>query len=172
MSERDYSKFYDMMVFMMYNDNRSEKEGMAMKTVKKLAMFTLVFIMVLTISGCAFVEDFSVPGNEYELEDSMIEARTLLRRANVGVNVEYRENGVLFGRTGESQGSGVIFLKGDSYYYALTNHHVVDPKDYDEVVVDVVPSMVEEEISAEVIASDVDRDLAILRFDIEDTTLV
>lgn len=142
-----------------------------MKTVRKLMMFTTVFLMVLSISGCAFAEDFNIQGNDYDLEDSMIKARTLLRRANVGVNVEYKEDGRFFDRTGESQGSGVIFLKGDTYYYALTNFHVVDPKDYDEVIVDVVPSMVEDEISAEVIATDASRDLSILRFEISNYDL-
>ena len=142
-----------------------------MKPFRKLTLFTVMFIMVLTISGCAFSDGFGVLNESYELEDSMIESRTLLRRANVGVNVEYKEDGRFFDRTGESQGSGVVFLKSDTYYYALTNFHVVDPEDYDEVIVDVVPSMVEEEIPSEIVAIDGRRDLAILRFEIGDYDL-
>jgi len=139
--------------------------------IKKIALFTGLAVMILALSGCSFVENFTFQGEDYALESSMIESRTLLRRANVGVNVEYKRNGTFFDHTSESQGSGVIFLKDDTYYYALTNFHVVDPGDYDEVLVRVIPSMVEEEISAVVMASDDTRDLALLRFEIGDYEL-
>ena len=142
-----------------------------MTLIKKIALFTGLAVMILALSGCSFVENFTFQGEDYALESSMIESRTLLRRANVGVNVEYKQNGTFFDHTSESQGSGVIFLKDDTYYYALTNFHVVDPGDSDEVLVRVIPSMVEEEISAVVMASDDTRDLALLRFEIGDYEL-
>jgi S1-C subfamily serine protease len=147
------------------------KEGITVTLIKKISLFTGLAVMILALSGCSFVENFTFQGEDYALESSMIESRTLLRRANVGVNVEYKQNGTFFDHTRESQGSGVIFLKDDTYYYALTNFHVVDPGDSDEVLVRVIPSMVEEEISAVVMASDDTRDLALLRFEIGDYEL-
>jgi len=156
---------------MLYNEDSKLKEGMTVTLIKKIALFTGLAVMILALSGCSFVENFTFQGEDYALESSMIESRTLLRRANVGVNVEYKRNGTFFDHTSESQGSGVIFLKDDTYYYALTNFHVVDPGDSDEVLVRVIPSMVEEEISAVVMASDDTRDLALLRFEIGDYEL-
>jgi S1-C subfamily serine protease len=156
---------------MLYNEDSKLKEGMTVTLIKKIALFTGLAVMILALSGCSFVENFTFQGEDYALESSMIESRTLLRRANVGVNVEYKQNGTFFDHTRESQGSGVIFLKDDTYYYALTNFHVVDPGDSDEVLVRVIPSMVEEEISAVVMASDDTRDLALLRFEIGDYEL-
>jgi len=156
---------------MLYNEDSKLKEGMTVTLIKKIALFIGLAVMILALSGCSFVENFTFQGEDYALESSMIESRTLLRRANVGVNVEYKRNGTFFDHTSESQGSGVIFLKDDTYYYALTNFHVVDPGDSDEVLVRVIPSMVEEEISAVVMASDDTRDLALLRFEIGDYEL-
>ncbi len=137
-----------------------------MLNLKKVSMLALTMMIVLTLSGCAFIEEFDFESEEYALEDSMLESRSLLRRANVGVNVEYKEDGVFFDRQAESQGSGVIFLKDTTHYYALTNFHVIDPGDYDTTLVNVIPSMVEDEIEAEVITMDPSRDLALLKFEI------
>ncbi|MFW6299280.1 MAG: S1C family serine protease [Bacillota bacterium] len=138
--------------------------------IKKGVMMLLFLVSVLMLQGCTFYETLGFDQDEDSVtfEDKLMDTRTLLRRANVGVNVEYRSDGSWFpgsGSQGESQGSGVVFAKSENYYYALTNYHVIDPKDYDEVNVTVVPSMEEVEIDAEVVANDEDRDLTILRFE-------
>ncbi|MFW5913570.1 MAG: S1 family peptidase [Bacillota bacterium] len=144
-----------------------------MTIIKKLLLAALVLGSVITLQGCALYDNFSLNQDEASaVEENLMETRTLLRRANVGVNVEYKSDGSWIpgsgGSEGESQGSGVVFHKTDDHYYALTNFHVVDPQDYDEVNVIVVPSMEDAEIDANVVASDEDRDLVILRFNRDD----
>ncbi|MFW6285526.1 MAG: S1 family peptidase [Bacillota bacterium] len=138
--------------------------------IKKGLLLLVVLFGVLTLQGCALYENFSFNSDEeaFTFEDQLMDTRTLLRRANVGVNVKYKSDGSWLpgsGSQGESQGSGVVFGKSENYYYALTNFHVVDPKDYDEMNVTAVPSMEEIEIDAEVVANDEDRDLAVIRFE-------
>ncbi len=145
-------------------------------TVKRVLTLAILLLAVFTLSGCALIDDISTynDSDTPTLEDKMMDTRTLMRRANVGVNVEYRSGGSWIpgtGSRGESQGSGVVFAKTDSHYYALTNFHVIDPRDFDEVNVTIVPSMEEVEIDAAVIASDSERDLALLRFALGDLDL-
>lgn len=140
---------------------------------RRSLILTVVLVIVLTLQGCAFFDsvDFPYESNSYAYEDKMLETRTLLRRANVGVNVEYKSDGTWVpgsGSSGESQGSGVVIASDETYYYALTNFHVIDPRDYDEMNVTVVPSMEDVMIDAEVVASDASRDLALLKFEIGD----
>lgn len=139
---------------------------------RRLLLVLITLTTLLVLEGCALYEDLGLQDDSeaYAFEDNMMETRTLMRSANVGVNVEYLNNGSWLpgtGSGGESQGSGVVIGSSDDYHYALTNFHVIDPRDYDEINVTVVPSMLEdeaEEIEATVVASDPDRDLALLRF--------
>ncbi|MBI9008583.1 MAG: trypsin-like peptidase domain-containing protein [Tenericutes bacterium] len=64
---------------------------------------------------------------------------------------------------GISTGSGFIFMEDTEYYYAITNYHVIDPEEY----------LVDYELKAygdpefsecEVVVSDADIDLAVIRF--------
>ncbi|MFW5893367.1 MAG: S1C family serine protease [Bacillota bacterium] len=143
-----------------------------MKIFKKPMLLMLVLSAMVSLQGCALYEGFRFNEDETNsVEDKLMETRNLLRRANVGVNLEYRSGGSWVpGRVveGESQGSGVVFAKSENHYYALTNFHVIDPEDYDEVHVTVVPSTEEIEIDASVVASDESRDLAILQFNRDD----
>lgn len=144
--------------------------------IRRLMLVSLAFVLLLVLEGCAYFEDldFQNGTDTYAYEEKMMDTRALMRTANVGVNVEYLNDGSWLpgsGSSGESQGSGVVIGSTDGHYLALTNFHVIDPKDYDEINVTVVPSMLEdesEEIEATVVASDADRDLALLRFEAGD----
>lgn len=61
-----------------------------------------------------------------------------------------------------SSGSGVIFMEKDGYYYCLTNNHVVatDKDGYTVSVIDYKLS----QYKAELVASDAEYDLAVVRF--------
>lgn len=138
---------------------------------RRLMLVFAALATLLVLEGCALYDDLGLEDPDaYQFEDNMMETRTLMRSANVGVNVEYLNDGSWLPGTesgGESQGSGVVIGSTDEHYFALTNFHVIDPRDYDEINVTVVPSMLEdeaEEIEATVVASDSERDLALLRF--------
>ncbi len=71
-----------------------------------------------------------------QYNDLLITSRDLIRRSNIQISstlYEVRDT-IPWGTTttivGLSRGSGVIFLEDDTYYYALTNFHVVDDEGY------------------------------------------
>ncbi len=65
-------------------------------------------------------------------------------------------------------GSGFIYKEDNGYYYALTNNHVVDGSDSINIVLnteDVTEDNVDENvIDAEIVGTDADYDVAVLRF--------
>lgn len=64
---------------------------------------------------------------------------------------------------GVSTGSGFIFMEDDSYYYAITNNHVVDPETYEPEYY--ISAYNDESFSeASVVARDADLDLAVVKF--------
>ncbi len=71
-----------------------------------------------------------------EYNDVLIASRDLIRRANIQVTATlYEEQTIIpWGSSTSikalSRGSGVIFTEDDSYYYAITNHHVIDNEGY------------------------------------------
>jgi hypothetical protein len=78
---------------MLYNEDSKLKEGMTVTLIKKIALFTGLAVMILALSGCSFAENFTFQGEDYALESSMIESRTLLRRANVGLMLNTNKTG-------------------------------------------------------------------------------
>ena len=135
--------------------------------MRKIAFLLITLFMTATLSGCFVMQDADEIGEVY-LQTQLMTTRSHLRASNVGVEVDLFTQlfGGRFERTaGNSQGSGVIYAEDDTYYYALTNFHVIDPQDFDRVEYRVIPSYVDTEIDAEVIAFDETFDLAVLRFE-------
>ena len=141
--------------------------------MKKLSVLIVLITMTVTLSGCFMTSGSDELGEVY-LQTQLMSSRSHLRASNVGVEVDLFTQlfGGRFERTaGNSQGSGVIYAEDDTYYYALTNFHVIDPGEFDRVEYRVVPSYVDTEIDAEVLAFDETFDLAVLRFEKGDLDL-
>ena len=85
-------------------------------------------------------------------------------KSNVQVNHQYTSSS-FGGNSGMSTGSGVIFAKTNSYYYILTNHHVIYPEsgynfNYSTFKVE---DCYGQDYTANWVYRDVNYDLAILR---------
>lgn len=135
----------------------------------------LVFTLSLTfiLSGCFVLRDAEEVSDIY-FQTQLMSTRTVIRNANVGVKVDLFTEffGGRFERTaGNSQGSGVIYASDETYYYALTNFHVVDAEGFDRAEYSVIPSYSETEINATVMALDASFDLAVIRFEKGDLEL-
>jgi S1-C subfamily serine protease len=133
----------------------------------KKVFLGLVVSLSLFLSGCFILQD-SEEVSEIYLQTQLMNTRTVIRNANVGVKVDLFTEffGGRFERTaGNSQGSGVVYASDDTYYYALTNFHVIDGEGYDRVQYSIVPSYVEVQVEAVVMAYDETFDLAIIRFE-------
>lgn len=109
----------------------------------------------------------------------LIQTRDHIRRTNIKiVTTQYRYVSLFPGsRTtieqimGSSAGSGVVYKQDDQFYYAITNFHVIDSKDY---LVRYEVSTFASEITStgEVIAFSESLDLAVIRFAKADRTNV
>lgn len=126
-----------------------------------LKIFSLIIILILT--ACHPTEE-----THHVSQDVLMASRTLVRDSNVGVRVDLFTQvfGGFFERqAGNSQGSGVIFFVDDTYYYVLTNFHVVNPRDFDRATYRLSPSFDSDPINAELYVFDEGKDLAVLRFE-------
>ena len=85
-------------------------------------------------------------------------------KANVQINHQYRTSG-FGGSSGISTGSVVVFSKTNSYYYILTNHHVIWPESgYNQnLSTYTVDDCYDQSYQATLMYRDVNYDLAILR---------
>lgn len=140
--------------------------------MKKLFL-GLTVSLVFLLSGCFVLRDTEEVSDIY-FQTQLMNTRTLIRNANVGVKVDLFTEffGGRFERTaGNSQGSGVVYASDETYYYALTNFHVIDSEGYDRAEFSVVPSYSEIPIEATVMAYDESYDLAVIRFEKSDLEL-
>jgi S1-C subfamily serine protease len=136
---------------------------------------------VLTHSGTITVleadyasyQTYRSPTHDMSIETynhHLIETRDAIRRANIHVSTSlYEERSIgPFGTSSilrsTSEGSGVIFKEDETYYYALTNYHVINPGSY-TAVYEIKTFFHDTPISASLIASDSDLDLAVVRFE-------
>jgi S1-C subfamily serine protease len=109
--------------------------------------------------------------------DVLINTRDEIRRANIKVQSTLYEirNLYPFGSAtvvnSISKGSGVIFKEDDDYYYAITNHHVIDPLTY-TAQYEIMTFEDEEYQEAELVAYLEDLDLAVLRFEKNERTQI
>jgi len=141
--------------------------------LKKGLVIFMVALLATLLVGCDMISDSYETSGEAAFQERILESRDVLRQSNVGVemNVTPAEptNG---GFTTVSQGSGVIVDERDGMYYVLTNFHVVDSGDADGRSFSVLPLANEgERIIAEKMATCEARDLALLRFETEETFL-
>lgn len=104
-----------------------------------------------------------------QYNDILINTRDRIRRANIGVQTSLYKSRTLypFGTTtvleSVNKGSGFIYKEDDDYFYAVTNFHVVDPKEYTPAY-EIMTFEDSDYHEAELIAYDESLDLAILRF--------
>ena len=143
--------------------------------MKKLILLLFLLLSVTVLQACSVIDPiledrYRVTTEESNLQAMLMETRTDIRLSNVGVKVDLYEErfGGSFTRVaGTSQGSGVVYKLADGYYYAITNFHVIDQKDYPRADYHIIPSFDTEEIEASVVVYDAERDLAIIRFSSE-----
>ncbi|MBN2503711.1 MAG: trypsin-like peptidase domain-containing protein [Bacilli bacterium] len=102
--------------------------------------------------------------------EQLIASRDLIRRSNIQISTTlYDEQNLIPWADstiirGVSQGSGVIFMEDELYYYALTNEHVIDDEGY-FARYEVKTFSDTAFVSASVVASDAELDLAVIKFD-------
>ena len=145
--------------------------------MKKIVLVLALMGVFTLFSGCTLIEDIIDAQNTVETSETsvftaselqalMMDTRTLIRAANVGVLVDqYRLVAGRFERmAGTNRGSAVVFKEDEESYYALTNFHVIDPQDFNRVDVRVVPTYVEVTVQATVVSTDEALDLAVLKF--------
>lgn len=76
--------------------------------------------------------------NIEEYNDILLQSRDKGRRANVEITTTIYRMVPLFPGSktmveqivGSTAGSGVVYKSDETHYYAITNHHVIDPEDY------------------------------------------
>jgi len=112
-----------------------------------------------------------------QYNDVLLNTRDMIRRSNIQITTTLYSSvrpypwstTTITQIVGSSMGSGVIFLEDESYYYALTNYHVVDGE-ADEIVYEIMTFADEVASTAELVAYDSDLDLAVLKFTKNDRT--
>jgi S1-C subfamily serine protease len=105
----------------------------------------------------------------------LLQTRDNIRRSNIQVVTTVTKLTPLFPGSKQmitqivstSSGSGVIYKEDATYYYAITNFHVIDFKGYDAVY-EIMTFEDEDSSNAELIAYDESLDLAVLRFEKND----
>lgn len=139
-------------------------------------VFTVLFILLsFTLMSCDTINPAGpyVPKVDYQNQDGsvlqgrMMETREKIREVAVGVEAIVFRSGFLRAPLTQT-GSGYVFFEDETYYYALTNHHVIDRGSHPRVEYSVTifnrdgsnPS-----ISAELMFKDDAYDLAVLRFE-------
>lgn len=100
---------------------------------KKLLLALIVPAMCLpTLCGCITLNDLSAnPVSNYSSSteisaENLMSVREEIRSFNIAIDtLYYRNMGWISSQQLEGMGSGVVFEEDDTYYYALTNQHVI-----------------------------------------------
>ena len=97
---------------------------------------------------------------------TMIETRDLLRSGNLYIETtQYR---TMFGnrltRAGTTQGSGFVFYQNETTYYVLTNYHILVSEGLTPGNTSRIQSLLNDELTATIVAFDASLDLAVLSF--------
>ncbi|TVP96480.1 MAG: serine protease [Acholeplasmatales bacterium] len=137
-----------------------------------LTLFFLLFMVI--VAGCDAMQQPRpyVPKADMQSEAALVmqgklmETREVIREAAIGVEAVVFRSGFLRAPLTQT-GSGYVFYEDENYYYALTNHHVVDRGSHPRAEYTVTlfyrdganPS-----VSAELLFKDDAYDLAVLRF--------
>lgn len=105
-----------------------------MKKFKKdLIMFVLVFVFIFSLTSCKVVDNNT---KNSEIEDDINKIGVIINEASphntysslAEMIADVKETVVdvyAYSVSATSAGSGVIIGNGDSYYYIITNHHVI-----------------------------------------------
>jgi len=106
------------------------------------------------------------PVEPYLTEERLMETRNIIRESNIFITTTKYDKGFAntLIKTATSLGSGVVYKEDLSYYYAITNNHVIDGGDSYQV--DYLVSTFEgHEMVGTVIIADSTYDLAVIRFE-------
>ncbi|MGD9909277.1 MAG: S1C family serine protease [Candidatus Izemoplasmatales bacterium] len=114
-----------------------------------------------------------------EYNDVLLNTRDMIRHSNIQITTTLYNYVQKFPWStlteltlaGGSEGSGVIFMEDDTYYYALTNYHVVDGE-ADERVYQIQAFEDSEPSEATLVTYDTNYDLAVLKFEKQGRTQV
>ena len=126
-----------------------------MKKITSLLATLLISVILLT--SCSGIAGIIFPPNYKQVTNDIftkyIEMNLIVETYSRSTRYEYT-----------SQGSGVIFAKKGQFYYCLTNAHVLETVEGAQTVSYSVIDCYGKEYIATHVASDVSRDLAVLRF--------
>lgn len=105
-----------------------------MKKIRALIFAIIASVCAVSVCGCNLISNMmnnGTPVSDYKSEtqisaDSLMSARQKIREFNISIDTLYYRNQGWFSRLeGSSLGSGVVFEEDETYYYALTNNHVI-----------------------------------------------
>lgn len=105
-----------------------------MKRIRALIFTILASVCAVSVCGCSLLSSTTkngAPVSDYQSEtqvsaDSLMSVREKIREFNISIDTMYYRNQGWFSRLqGTSLGSGVVFEEDETYYYALTNNHVI-----------------------------------------------
>ncbi len=100
-----------------------------------------------------------------EFQDLLLATRDKARNANVIVQVNYyRKFGPVTELVGTSTGSGAVYKKDSSYYYAITNFHVVENINEYPLYQIKISTMSGDVVIASIVNYDSNIDLAVVKF--------
>ena len=124
--------------------------------MKKTSLIALVLVAVMALSSCSIIE-ILIPTDYKEITNNIfthyIEMNMTVKTTHMGASLKY-----------ETQGSGVIYGEDSTYYYLLTNCHVVAKNSEYPLTSYTVIDCYGKEYKATLLASDPYCDLAVLRF--------
>ncbi len=138
--------------------------------MKRLFFILILSITVVSLSSCKYLDIF-VDDDVSAFQATIIESRDYIRTSSIRVETVTYRGGLISSIASESQGSGVIYAEDETYYYALTNFHVIDTGDSEDFDHTIYVFEYEEAVPAELIAQDQAYDLAVLRFEKGDFTI-
>lgn len=123
-----------------------------------------MILLLIGLSGCDFFDSLFEKGlTGEELKFKLLETRTDIQEKNIIVKTTI-DLGLLVG-TITQEGSGVVIAADDTYYYFLTNRHVVDYKGLEpNPKIDIkMTTYYEDEFVPERLVATTDYDLALFR---------
>ncbi len=132
--------------------------------MRKLVFLVLMVSLVVSLAACD-----RDPNKRYD-EAHLNEVYTMLRNANVGITSFVYDGSFTDYLAFEAQGSGVLFMESDGFVYALTNYHVVNPRQYNHAEYYIQLSNTDTKILGHLVAFDETLDLAVLRFEVLDAS--
>ncbi len=129
--------------------------------MKRFVMVSLLLVAVITLTGCQIIDN----ARETEtVQSKLISTKTAGRTGTIGIESVFSNRVLTRVPEATAFGSGVVFLESDTHFYAITNHHVIDYKDY-AFYEYTVYTLEHDEVPAELIHYDAAKDLAIMAFE-------